>query len=493
MVKARVEKSEEKENVRIMHVHIEPDTVNEHLEAAFRNLRRDVEIPGFRKGRVPRPLFERHFGTEVLWEEALEDMVSQAYNEAIEQTELEPIGTGELDLTDRDAEEGVSFTVEVEVMPKVQLGQYTGFDLELELEEVTEEDVEENLHRYMDSLASMVTVEDADAELTPGRVAVCDFQAYDGDEPIEQLQGEEAMIEVGDADNLPGFNDALSGARAGDTREFASELPGEFPIDDLAGEEVTFRLEIKEIKEKELPELDDELVQEEFGEDSEESLRETLQEQLTHRREEEALHELEQAAVDRAVENAELVTPDAMVSNAIDEMLSNTEQRLAAQDVTMEEFLDSRGMSSQDELREEFRPRAEEQVREMIVLEAIADEEGIEVSDDELDAEMEEQALSMGVDASMLRQMTMQNDEYRDRIGQQLRIRKVRQFLAADADPEYDEVKKRVEERREKWQEEYMQRQQEMMEAEVDEAEDTADESSDDEESGVDEETSGEV
>gem|GEM_PF-242120 len=493
MVKARVEKSEEKENVRVLHVHIEPDKVKEHLDAAFHSLRRDVEIPGFRKGKVPRPLFERHFGAEVLWEEALEDMISEAYNEAVEQTELEAIGAGELDLTERDADEGVEFTVEVEVMPEVTLGQYTGFDLGLELEDVTEEDVEENLQRFLDSRASMIAVEDEDAELAPGLIAVCDFQAYHEGEPVEQLQGEEAMVEIGESDNLPGFDEALVGAAAGDTREFPSELPAEFPVDELAGEEVTFRVEIKEIKEKDLPELDDELAQEEFGEDSVESLRESLKEQLTHRREETALNDLEQAAADAAVENAELETPDALVSNAIDEMISNTEQRLAGQEITMEQFLASRGMDSMDELREEFRPQAEAQVREMVVLEAIAAEEGIEVSDDELEDEMEEQAMSMGMDASLLRQMSMQNDEYRDRMIQQMRIRKTRGFLAADADPEYDEVKQRVDERREKWQEEYMQRQQEMMEAEGDEAQDPGDDPGTEEERTVNGEPSGEA
>jgi len=486
LVNAKIETVEDKENARILHVEIEQETVKRHLDAAFNRLRKDVEVPGFRKGKVPRKLFERRFGTEVIWEEALEDMITEAYVEALDETDIEPIDQPEIDIEQRD-ESGVEFTAEIEVMPEVELGKYKGFDEDMDLEEVTEEDVDEMLQRFRESRASVTVVEDEDAELEPGRMAVCDFQAYYEDEPVEELQGEEVLMDVESEENLPGFNDALKGAKAGESREFTTTLPEEFPVEDLAGEEVSFEVKVKELKEKDLPELDEEMIKEEFGEGSLEELRESVKEQLIHRQEETAVAELEKDVISKAVENADMEVPEPLVERAIDDIIKNTETRLQNQDMDMEQFLEARGLESEDQLREEFREQAEQNVKEMLVLDAVAEEEGIEVSDEDIDAEMNNRAMSMGFDADALRQIALQNDDYRRQMVDELRHRKAIEYLANESCSEYDEVKERIEQRQQKWQKEYEEKQKEMAEAQMEQNDEETSEEEDQDSSISDE------
>ncbi len=454
VIKARVERGTEKENVRIVHVDVDPEMVNRYMDQAFHELRKDVTIPGFRKGRIPRVLFERRFGREVIWEEALEKLLPDAYGEAIEDLDLEPIGPPNVDLKDADSEEdSLSFTAEIEVRPEVKLGEFREIEVDLDIQEVTDEDVEETLHRLRDSRSSVTAVEDEDATVVPGMLAVVDFQGYDGDEPLEELHGEEMLIEVGSGSNIPGFDEGILGARAKEKRTFSVELPADTPLEDLAGSEVRFEVEIKELQVKELPALDDEFAREFFGDDSVEELRENYREYMINDNEQSALAELESQVVSQVVDGAEIEVPEVMVEQVVDQKISDFEYQMGARDLSLEDLLRERGYDSEDDLREELRGPAEKGVREILVLEAVADQEAVEVSEEEVEAELERHAGSMGIDPGIFLR-TPTGSGLMQEVRNSCRLRKTREFLASLSCPEYDEVKERVARREERWQRE---------------------------------------
>ncbi len=455
MIKARVERgTDKKENVRILHVDVDPEMVKKYTDQAFHELRKEVTVPGFRKGRIPRMLFERHFGKEVIWEEALEKMLPEAYREAIEEMDLDPIAPPDIDLEDRDLEDGTfSFTAEIEVAPEVKLGQYKGLEVDLKVQEVTDEDVEETLHQVRDSRSAVTVVEDEDATLAPGMLAVLDFQGYANDEPVEELHGEEVLVEVGSGGNLPGFDEGILGGAAGESTSFPVELPADFPVKDLAGTDVRFEVDIKELKVKELPDLDDDFARDVFGEDSVDVLRENYREYMINDNEQTALRELEQQVIDRLVEDSELEVPEVMVAQVVAERISELKTQANNNDGSLLDLLRAQGLESEEQLKEELRGSAEKGIRQMLVLQAVADAEDIDVEQEELFAEIQQRAGSMGADpGAFLRSGFMQEIE------NEVRLTRTREFLASQSCPEYDEVKERLNARRERWEREAAER-----------------------------------
>lgn len=485
VVKARVERVEDRENARLVHVEVDAPMVKQYLDEAFHKLRRDVEVPGFRKGRVPRVLFERHYGDDLIWEEALEEMVHDAYMEALEELELNPIALEGVDVEERE-KTGVTFTATIEVMPEAELGEYRDFDLNLDIDDVTDEDVDEVLHSFRESRASITPAEGDDVELSTGMLAVIDYEGYIDGELRNDLVAEEAMLEIGTGD-IPGLEEGLLGCKAGDSKTIVVEMPDDFPTEELRGEEVAFEVDVKEIKIKELPELNDDFAREEFDEDNVEDLRETMKEQLTYRREQEALNAVEEQAIAEAVSNAEVEAPEVMVERLIDERVSQFEQRLDEVDMELEEYVEMQGFESIAEFRDQYREAAEEDIRRMLVLKAIADAEEIEVTEEDQEEELARRAAATGIDVDMFRR-AFSNPQYLESMQDDLQIRKTREALARWSCPEFDEVKKRSTERQERWQQERQEEMQRVAEAEAqaeaDDPEDDGDVSAKDEPSG---------
>ncbi len=465
MVKATVERVEDKDNVRLVHVEIDAPTVKKHLDEAFQELRRDVEVPGFRKGKVPRVLFERHFGDELIWEEAIEEMVHEAYMQALEELELNPIALEDIDVEERE-KTGVTFTATIEIMPEVQLGQYRDFEVDLDLQEVTDEDVDEVLHSFRESRASITPAEDDDVQLSTGMLAVIDYQGYIDGEPFDDLTDEEAMVEIG-AGEIPGLEEGLLGCRAGDSKTIVAEIPDDFPAEELRGEEVTFEVDVKEIKIKELPELDDEFARDEFEEDSLEDLRATTKDQLSFTREQDALNAVEEQVIDEAVKNAEVEVPEVMVERLIDERVSEFTQRLDEIEMDLEEYVEMQGFESMSEFRDQFREASQEHIRRMLVIGAVSDAEGIEVTEEDEEEELARRAAATGIDVDMFRR-AFSDPQYLEGMQEELRARKTREAMARWSCPQYDEVKQRNAERQERW---YQKRQEALQRADEGEIE----------------------
>ena len=451
MVKAKYERGEEKENLRVLQVEMSPEKLQTYMDQAFAKLRKDVTVPGFRKGKIPRPIFERHFGVEVLWQEALEKAVPDAYFEAIEELELEPIAPPEIDVDEDESgpEQGLYFSAQVEVVPEVKLGDYKDLGHELETSEVTDEDVEEALQNLREEMATAVAVEDADRELETGMMAVVNYQGFVDEAPHEDLQAEDETIEIGQGKYLPGFEEGLLGAKVGDTREVTVEFPPEAANPDLAGRDVVFEVEIKELKDKELPALDDAFAQEVSEGETVDDLRRKLDAHLRDFRDQNDLKRFEDQVVEEVVKNAEVDVPDVMVENLVERRLEEMKKEIESKDADWEEFLATRGANYESELRAQLAENGKRDLKETLVLEAVAEAEDIEVSEEEVDQEIEAQARSMGLDPGVLRQVTMTNTEYLNRLKADRRIKKTRECLAAWTDPKYDEVKEAMEARRE--------------------------------------------
>ncbi len=449
MVKATVERSEDRENVRILRIEVEPDKVEEYLDRAFAEIRKDLAIPGFRKGRVPRGIFENRFGVEPIWEEALEKMVPESYGEAIEELELHPVAPPEVDLEEAEPGEALVFTATVEVLPEVELGEYKDLGFELDVPEIGSEDVEEALGDLRERRATAEVVEDEDAEVGPGMLAVVGFQGYLGEEAREELAAEEEMLDIGSGQYLPGFEEGILGAKAGETREVTVEIPADAPSDELAGEEVRFEVEIKELKRKVLPDLDDEFAKEMSDAESLDELREEVEEYLKDARVSAALQAFEQKVIDAVVEDVDIDIPEPMKQDLVERRLEEMSREAQSRGMEMEHYLAARGFSSEDEAREALLEQAGPDLKESLVLDAVAEAEEVEVTEEDFERELENRAASMGIDAGMLRQMAL-TSEFGGRLRSDLRIQKTRRLLANLTDPAFEGVMAELEENRER-------------------------------------------
>ncbi len=449
MVKATVERSEENENVRILRIEVEPEMVEEHMNRAFAEIRGQIEIPGFRRGHVPRKIFENRFGVEPIWEEALENLVPEAYGQALEDLEINPVAPPEVDFEDGGPGEGFVFTATVEVLPDVNLGEYKDLGLEFELPEIESEDVDQALQDLRERRATAEAVEDEETEVAPGMLAIVAFQGYLDDEPREELKADEEMLDIGSGNYLPGFEEGLLGAKAGETREVEVEIPSDAPSEDLAGREVNFEVEVKELKRKVLPELDDEFAKEVSDVDTLEELREQVEEYLEDARLSAALNEFENKAVETVVENAELEVPEPMIEDLVQRRVDEMKREAESQGADFEDYLVSRGFTDEASLRKTLLEGAGPELKESLVLDAVAEAEEIEVTDEEFERGLTERAESMGTDAGVLRQLAL-TTEYGRRLKSDLRMQKVRRLLAEWTDPGYAEALEELEENRER-------------------------------------------
>ncbi|MFP4200565.1 MAG: trigger factor [Bacillota bacterium] len=448
MVKATVERSEDNENVRILRIEVEPEMVEEHMNRAFREIRGQIQMPGFRRGHVPRKIFENRFGVEPIWEEALENLVPEAYGQAVEDLDINPVAPPEVDFEDGGPGEGFVFTATVEVLPDVKLGEYKDLGLELELPEIEAEDVDQALQDLRERRATAEVVEDEEAEVAPGMLAIVAFQGYLDGEAREELKADEEMLDIGSGNYLPGFEDGLLGAKAGETREVEVEIPSDAPSEDLAGREVTFEVEVKDLKRKVLPELDDEFAKEVSDVDTLEKLREQVAEYLEDARISAALNQFENEVVEQVVENAELEVPEPMIEDLVKRRIEEMKREAESQGAEFEAYLVSRGFSDEASLRKTLLEGAGPDLKESLVLDAIAEVEEIEVSDEEFERGLVERAESMGTDPGVLRQISL-TTEYGRRLRSDLRMQKVRHLLAEWTDPRFAEVRKELEEKRE--------------------------------------------
>jgi trigger factor len=362
--------------------------VERRLAQTARRLGRDLRVPGFRAGKAPAPVILQRMGRDAVLDEAVRDSLATWYTAAIDAARVAPVGEPQLDLGDMPGQgEPLKFSIEIGVRPKAQLGDYRGLEVGRREVEISDEAIGAELDRLRERSARLDTVERAAAS---GDFVVMDYRGTIDDEPFAGGEGRDQMVELGSARLVPGFEDQLEGAAAGDERTVTVTFPDDYPAAELAGQEAQFAVSVKEVKAKELPELDDDLAAE-AGFDTLDELREDIRGRLAEVDSAQVEGEFRQAALDSAVKAATVEVPDALVEARARELWDSMLHSLAHQGISREAYLRIAGRD-EDEIVEQSKPDAEQALRREAVLAAIVDAEGIEPTDEEVLEAVEEAA-----------------------------------------------------------------------------------------------------
>ncbi|MBO8126226.1 MAG: trigger factor [Firmicutes bacterium] len=437
-------------------VEVEAEKVNDALEKAYRKLRRNVTIPGFRKGKAPRVLVERYLGSAALYEEAINRLFPEAYSEALEKEGVEPIDDPELDLEQFEENKPFIFKATVEVKPEVKLGQYKGLKATKVIEKVDEVQVNMVLEQMRERQAELVTTDKTVVD--KGDYVLLDFEGFVDGKPFSGGSGKDVILEVGAGRFLPDFEEGLVGAKVGETAEIEVSFPEDYGADFLQGKTAIFKVNVKEIKEKKLPELDDEFAKDVSEHETLAELKEEIKEVLAKDNERKATRNLEDELVRQVRENSQVEVPEKMVERQINRKINDLSMRLNQQGYTLEAYLEAENLTG-EELREEFREGAREDVTTGLILEAIGKAEKITVSEEEYENRLREIFNASDEDLPKLK-ARLEHDGADHRIKDQLLGGKILQFLVDNADvtveykdPEVSETVDKVEEEEQEEQE----------------------------------------
>jgi len=385
---AKFEKQEG--NQGVLTVEVDAETVSKSLDSAFQKVVKQVNVPGFRKGKMPRALFEKRFGVESLYQDAIDLMLPEAYSAAIDETGIEPVDRPEIDVEQIEKGKSFIFTAKVTVKPEVKLGEYKGLEVEAFDTTVTDEDVDSEIKALQERQAELVVKEDGKAE--NGDTVVMDFEGFVDGEAFEGGKAENYSLELGSGQFIPGFEDQLVGLAAGESKDVEVTFPEEYHAAELAGKPAVFKVTVHEIKGKELPALDDEFAKDVDEEvETLDALKEKIKSRLEHDKKHQEEHHIQDAVVEKATANAEIDVPSVMIDNEVDRMLQEFEQRLQMQGMNLELYFQFSGQN-EEALREQMKEEAEQRVRGSLTLEAIAKAENIEVTDEQINEELEKMA-----------------------------------------------------------------------------------------------------
>lgn len=388
-------------NTGTLTVEVPEEQVNAGLDKAFKKVVKEINVPGFRKGKMPRQMFEQRFGTESLYQDALDFILPDAYANAVEEAGINPVDRPEIEIDTMEKNKPLVFTAKVTVKPEVQLGEYKGLEVSQSDAEVTDEEIENQLKENQERFAELAVKEDE--AIVEGDTAVIDFEGFVDGEAFEGGQGNDYSLEIGSNSFIPGFESQLVGAKSGEEKEVEVSFPEEYHAAELAGKAATFKVKINEVKSKELPELNDELAKEIDPEvEGLDALRAKMKETAAAEKKANADAQLRDELVQKAAGNATIDIPEAMIVSETDRMMSDFEQRLSQQGMNLELYFQ---FSGQDEaaLREQMKGDAETRVRVSLVLEAIAVAENMEVSSEDIDAELDKMAAQFNMDKEQIK------------------------------------------------------------------------------------------
>ncbi|KFZ41196.1 MULTISPECIES: trigger factor [Thermoactinomyces] len=428
-MKASWEKTEK--NKGILTVETDEQSVQDALDQAFKKVVKQVNVPGFRKGKVPRAIFEKRFGVEVLYQDALDILLPKAYEEAVEETGIVPVDRPEIDIEQLEKGKSLIFKATVTVKPEVELGEYKGLEVEVDEEKfaVKPEDVEKELERMQKQQGQLEPVEEGAVE--KGDRVIIDFEGFVDGEPFEGGKAEQYTLEVGSGTFIPGFEDQLIGMKAGEEKEIQVTFPEEYHVEDLKGKPATFKVKLHEIKRMNLPELDDEFAQDVSEFDTLEELKADIEKNMKEKAEKDKENFIRNELVEKAAQNATVEIPEVMIENETENMLRQFEQRLMYQGLNLETYAQFTGQD-QEALKDQFKEDAEKRVRADLVLEAIAKEEQIEVKDEEVEEEIKQMAEEMGREADEVRRI-LENQGALDSVKDQLRMKKTIDLLVSNS------------------------------------------------------------
>ncbi|RLQ91960.1 trigger factor [Planomicrobium sp. Y74] len=388
-------------NTGTLTVEVPAEEVNAGLDKAFKKVVKEINVPGFRKGKMPRQMFEKRFGVESLYQDALDFILPDAYANAVEEAGINPVDRPEIDIETIEKGQPLVFTAKVTVKPEVELGEYKGLEVAKPDTEVTDEEIEEKLKENQERFAELAVKEDE--AIVEGDTAVIDFEGFVDGEAFEGGAGSDYSLEIGSNSFIPGFEEQLVGVKAGEEKDVEVTFPEEYHAAELAGKAATFKVKVNEVKGKELPELNDDFAKEIDEEVSSlDELRTKMKEAAAAEKASNADAALRDELVQKAAENATIDIPQAMIDSEMDRMMQDFEQRLTQQGMNLELYFQ---FSGQDEaaLREQMKGDAETRVRVSLTLEAIAQAENMEVTSEDIDKELEKMSGQFNMDVEQIK------------------------------------------------------------------------------------------
>ncbi|PWG00685.1 trigger factor [Levilactobacillus bambusae] len=381
---------------------ISVDKIKEGLDQAFARAKKNLSVPGFRKGRVPRQVFDSMYGEEALYEDALNIVLPEAYEAAVQETEIKPVDQPQISVDSMETNQPWTLSAVVTVEPEVELGEYKDLSVQKQTTRVYAKDVDAELEREQQQQAELVLKEDQPAE--NGDTVVIDFDGYVDGKQFDGGKADNYSLELGSNSFIPGFEDQLVGHKAGENVDVTVTFPADYQAEDLRDKEAVFKVTIHEVKAKQLPELDDEFAKDVDDDvDSLDELKAKIKERLKEQKTEAAKNAIEEEAIDTAVENATIAEiPEAMINEDVNRQVQQYLANMQQQGISAEMYYQLTGTSEAD-LRKQFAEGAEHRVKVNLVLDAVVKAENIVPSQEELDAEVKDLAAQYGMEESAIR------------------------------------------------------------------------------------------
>ena len=402
----QVEKLEH--NMAKLTVEVAAEDVEKALQAAYLKQRKQINIPGFRKGKVPRQMIEKMYGPEVFYDEAANNMIPDAYAKAYDESELDIVSQPKIEVVQMEKGKPFIFTAEVATKPEVTLGDYKGLKVDKVSTRVTQKEVDEEIEKERERNAR--TIEVTDRAVQDKDEVTLDFEGFVDGVAFEGGKGEDYPLTIGSGSFIPGFEEQLIGAEIDKEVEVNVTFPKEYHSEELAGKDATFKCTVHTIKAKELPELDDEFASEVSECETMDAYRAEVKKNIKERKERTGKEKKENQAVDQAIENAQMDIPEAMIEFQVRQMADDFARRIQQQGLTVEQYFQFTGMTA-EKMLEEMRPQAEKSIKTRLVLEAIVQAENIEVSDERVEEELTKMAEAYQMEVEKLKEFMGENEK----------------------------------------------------------------------------------
>ncbi len=396
----QVEKLEK--NMAKLTIEVPVEEFEAAIEKAYQKNKNKINIPGFRKGKAPRKMIEKMYGAGIFYEDAANIVIPTAYSKAAAECGENIVSQPEIDVTQIESGKPFVFTAEVALKPEVTLGEYKGLEVEKAVIEVAEAEVDAEVDKEREKNARVTDIDDRGVE--KGDMIKLDFEGSVDGVPFEGGQSKDYPLTIGSGSFIPGFEDQLIGAKIGEDVEVNVTFPEDYHAEDLKGKAAVFKCKVNEIKVKELPEADDEFAQEVSEFDTLAEYRDDIRAKLLDRKTNDAKRAKETQVVDKAVENAQMEIPDAMIKEQVRRMADDFTRRIESQGISFEQYMQFTGMTP-DKMLEQMRPEAEKRIKNSLVLEAIAKAENIEISDERLEEELKKMAESYKMELDKLKEL----------------------------------------------------------------------------------------
>lgn len=422
----QVEKLEK--NMAKLTIEVSAEEFSKAVEAAYQKNKSKISVPGFRKGKVPRKMIEQMYGKEVFYEDAANAIIPDAYEKALEECTETIVSAPKVNVTQIEEGKPFIFTAEVALKPEVTLGAYKGIEVAKADVTVTDEEIEADLAQQRENNARTVAVEGRSVQ--DGDIAVIDFEGFVDGVAFEGGKGENYSLTIGSHSFIDNFEEQLIGKNAGDECEVNVTFPEEYQAAELAGKPALFKVAVKEIKEKQLPELNDEFAGEVSEFDTLEEYKADIRKKLAEKKEEDAKNAKEDAVIDAIIANAQMEIPDAMVETQQRQMVDDFAQRIQMQGISLDQYFQFTGLN-QETMLAQVKPQAERKIKSRLVLEAVVAAEGIEASEEDYEAEIARMAQMYQMEADKIKEVMGENGK--KQIMEDLAVKKAAEFAVNEA------------------------------------------------------------